>query len=250
MTTVVVNKTAAAQFWPGQDAIGKRVRGVGSGAESRPWSTVKGIVSDVRQAGLRERPQALIYFPINPSGDRGPRAMTYVVRGPHVHAQADAVRQAVWGLNPDLPVAAIQTMENVVERSVTQFSFTMLTLAIAAGIALVLGAIGLFGVLSYAVTLRTREIGVRIALGARPAVVKRGILANAAVITATGLVIGAIGAAVLTRFLGGLLYETKPLDAPTFVGMAGLLFAVGLVAAYLPARKAASVSPLEAMRTE
>jgi putative ABC transport system permease protein len=250
VTTIVVNKTAAAQFWPGQDAIGKRVRGAGSGPDPRPWYTVKGIVADVRQAGLRERPQALVYFPINPSGDRGPRGMTYVVRGPQVHAQADAVRQAVWGLNPDLPVAAIRTMEDVVERSVTQFSFTMLTLAIAAGIALVLGAIGLYGVLSYAVTLRTREIGVRIALGARPAVVKRGILANAAAITATGLVIGAVGAAALTRFLGGLLYETKPIDAPTFAGMAGLLFAVALVAAYLPARKAASVSPLEAMRTE
>jgi ABC-type antimicrobial peptide transport system permease subunit len=176
--------------------------------------------------------------------------MTYVVRGPHVGVQADAVRQAVWGLNPDLPVAAIRTMEDVVERSVTQFSFTMLTLAIAAGIALALGAIGLYGVLSYAVTLRTREIGVRIALGARPAVVKRGILANAALITAAGLLIGGLGAAALTQFLGGLLYETKPLDAPTFAGMAALLFAVGLIAAYLPARKAASVSPLEAMKTE
>jgi len=250
VTTIVVNKTAAAQFWPGQDAIGKRLRASGSGSAPRSWYTVKGIVADVRQAGLRERPQALIYFPINPAGDRGPRALTYVVRGPRVHAQADAVRQAVWGLNPDLPIAAIRTMDDVVERSVTQFSFTMLTLAIAAGIALALGAIGLYGVLSYAVTLRTREIGVRLALGARPAVVKRGILANAAVITATGLIIGALGAAALTRFLGGLLYETKPLDAPTFAGMAGLLFAVGLLAAYLPARKAASVSPLEAMRIE
>jgi predicted permease len=250
VTTIAVNKTAAAQFWPGQDAIGKRLRAVGSGSDPRPWYTVKAIVADVRQAGLRERPQALIYFPINPAGDRGPRALTYVVRGPRVHAQADAMRQAVWGLNPDLPVAALQTMEDVVERSVTQFSFTMLTLAIAAGIALVLGAIGLYGVLSYAVTLRTREIGVRLALGARPAVVQRGVLANAAAITATGLVVGALGAAALTRFLGGLLYETRPLDAPTFAGMAGLLFAVGLVAAYLPARKAASVSPLEAMRTE
>jgi predicted permease len=250
VTTIVVNKTAAAQFWPGQEALGKRLRSVGSGPDPRPWYTVKGIVADVRQAGLRERPQALIYFPINPVGDRGPRALSYVVRGPRVHAQADAVRQAVWGLNPDLPLAAIQTMEDVVERSVTQFSFTMLTLAIAAAIALALGAIGLYGVLSYAVTLRTREIGVRLALGARPAVVKRGILANAAVITATGLVIGALGAAGLTRFLGGLLYETRPLDVPTFAGMAGLLFAVGLLAAYLPARKAASVSPLEAMRTE
>ena len=144
--------------------------------------------------------------------------MTYVVRGSRVHAQADAVRQAVWGLNPDLPVAAIQTMQDVVERSVTQFSFTMLTLAIAAGIARAWRDRALRG--PRMVTLRTREIGVRMALGARPAVVKRRILANAAAITATGLVIGALGAAVLTQFLGGLLYETKPIDALTFAGMA------------------------------
>ena len=182
--TIIVNKAAAAQFWPGQDAIGKRLRGVGDATEPRPWFTVKGIVGNVRQDGLREPPKPLIYFPINPAGDRAPRAFSYVVRGPLVHTQADAVRRAVWGLNADLPVAALRTMDDVVERSVTQFSFTMLTLAIAAGIALLLGAIGLYGVLSYAVTLRTREIGVRMALGAPPLVVKRGILAHAAGITA------------------------------------------------------------------
>ena len=115
---------------------------------------------------------------------------------------------------------------------------------------LLLGAIGLYGVLSYAVSLRTREIGVRLALGAPPSRVKRGILANAAAITGIGLAIGALGAAALSRFLSGLLYETKPLDLPTFAAMSALLFAVGLVAAYLPARKAASVSPMEAMRGE
>jgi predicted permease len=250
VNTVVINKAAAAQFWPGQDAIGKRLRSASGATDNRPWYTVKGIVANVRQSGLREPPKPLLYFPINPADDRAPRAFSYVVRGPLVHTQADAVRQAVWGLNADLPVAALRTMDDVVERSVTQFSFTMLTLAIAAGIALLLGAIGLYGVLSYAVTLRTREIGVRMALGAPPFVVKRGILAHAAGITAVGLAIGALGAAGLTRFLGGLLYETKPLDVPTFAGMSALLFAVGLIAAYLPARKAAGVSPLEAMRGE
>ena len=251
VTTIIVNRAAAAQYWPGQDAIGKRVRGAGSsGPETRPWYTVKGIVGDVRQESLREPPRAMFYFPINPAGDRAPRAVSYAVRGPRVGAQADAVRQAVWRLNGDLPVASLRTMDEVIERSVTQFSFTMLTLGIAAAIALVLGAVGLYGVLSYAVTLRTREIGVRLALGAPPSRVKRGILANAAAITGVGLLLGALGAAGLTRFLGGLLFETKPLDLPTFAGMSALLFAVGLLAAYLPARKAASVSPLEAMRTE
>ena len=224
------------------------MRGAGSSDEARPWYTVKGVVANVRHEGLREPPRPLIYFPLNGTGDHAPRAFSYVVRGPRVRTQADAVRQAVWALNPDLPVASVQMMDEVVERSVTQFTFTMLTLGIAAGIALVLGAIGLDGVLSHAVSLRTREIGVRIALGAPPSRVKRGVIANAAAITAVGLVVGALGAAGLTRFLEGLLYETRPLDAATFTSMSALLFAVGLIAAYLPARKAASVSPMEAMR--
>jgi putative ABC transport system permease protein len=248
--TVIVNKAAAGQYWPGQDPIGKRLRGVGSGPDERPWYIVKGVVADVRHEGLRTAPRPLIYFPLTATGDRAPRAFSYVVRGSRVQSQTDAIRQAVWGLNPDLPVASVQMMTEVVERSVTQFTFTMLTLGIAAAVALLLGAIGLYGVLSYAVSLRTREIGVRLALGAPPSRVKRAIIGNAAAITGIGLVVGALGAAGLTRFLGGLLYETKPLDVTTFVTMSALLFTVGLLASYLPARKAASVSPMEAMRGE
>jgi putative ABC transport system permease protein len=250
--TVLINKAAADQYWPGQDAIGRRLRGAGRDATGQPlpWYLVKGVVASVRHEGLRETPRPLVYFPVNAGRIDPPRAFSYVLRGPNVHAQADAVRQAVWSINPDLPVASVQTMDDAIQRSMTQFSFTMLTLGIAAAIALVLGAIGLYGVLSYAVSLRTREIGVRIALGAAPARVKWGVIGNAARITAIGLVIGALGAAGLTRFLQGLLYETRPLEVSTFLGMSGLLFLVGLLAAYLPARKAASVSPMEAMRTE
>jgi predicted permease len=244
---VLVNKAAADQYWPGQDPIGKRVRPTGS-EQDRPWFVVKGVVGNVRHDGLREPPRALIYFPLNPSGDRAPRAFSYVIRGSSVRTQADTVRQTVWKMNPDLPVASVQTMDDAIERSVTQFTFTMLTLGIAAGIALVLGAVGLYGVLAYAVSLRTREIGVRMALGAQPSRVRRDVMADAAVVTGIGLTIGALGAAGLTRFLRGLLYETPPLDVVTFAAMAGVLFGVALLAAYLPARKAASVSPMEAMR--
>jgi predicted permease len=248
---IIVNKAAADQYWPGQDPIGKRLRGAGAAApEQRPWYVIKGVVATVRHEGLRAAPRALIYFPLNAGNDGLPRAFSFVVRGPNVLAQADAVRRAVWSLNPDLPVASVRTMDEVVRRSVTQFSFTMLTLAVAAAIALMLGAIGLYGVLSYAVSLRTREIGVRMALGAPPARLKGSVMGNAAAITGIGLVVGAIGAVGLTRFLGGLLYETPPLDVTTFLGMSALLFAVGLVASYLPARRAASVSPMEAMRGE
>jgi putative ABC transport system permease protein len=248
--TILVNKALANQYWPGQDPIGKRLRAAGRDApDRRPWYTVKGVVADVRHEGLREPPRPLIYFPVN-RRDGVPRALSYVLRSPRGPAHADAARRAVWGLNSELPVASVQMMDEVVAQSVTEFTFTMLTLGIAAGIAMLLGAIGLYGVLSYAVSLRTREIGVRIALGAPPARVRRGILASAAAMTGIGLAIGAIGAAGLTRFLGGLLYETKPLDLVTFAAMAVLLFLVGLFAAYLPARNAAAVSPMEAMRTE
>jgi predicted permease len=250
--TIIVNKAAADLYWPGQDAIGKRVRGAGRDdrGQPMPWYVVKGVVANVRHEGLRQPPRALLYFPINAGRLDPPRAFTYVLRGPNVQAQANAARQAVWALNPDLPIAAMRTMDEAVQQSMTQFSFTMLTLAIAAAIALVLGAIGLYGVLSYAVSLRTREIGVRIALGADPARVKRGVMASAATTTLIGLAIGALGAVGVTRFLRELLYETQPLDLSTFAGMSALLFLVGLLASYLPARKAASVSPIEAMRTE
>jgi predicted permease len=249
--TIIVNQAAAELYWPGQDPVGRRVRAAGAGpAEERPWFVVKGVVANVRHEGLRRPPRALIYFPLNPAGDRAPRAFSYVLRGPRTGDQADAVRRAVWALNPDLPVAAIRTMDDVIERSVVEFTFTMLTLGIAAGVALVLGAVGLYGVLSYAVSLRTREIGVRVALGATPSRIKRGVIAGAAAITGIGLVVGSVAAAALTRLLQGLLYETGPLDLATFSVMAGLLAGVGLLAAYLPARRAAAVSPMEAMRTE
>ena len=247
VTNIIVNKAAAEKYWPGQDPIGKRLRGARS---DDGWSVVKGVVADVRYEGVRAAPRPMIYFPLNASVNRAPRTLTYVVRGPNVGRQADLLRQAVWSLNPDLPLAAVRSMDEVVQQSMVQFTFTMFALALAATITLLLGAIGLYGVLSYAVSLRTREIGVRLALGAPPADVKRGILLNAAAIMSVGLVAGALAAAWLTRYLRGQLYETPPLDPVTFVGMAGVLFVVGLLAAYLPARKAASVSPMEAMRTE
>jgi len=248
---VIVNQAVADQYWPGEDPIGKQLRmHNGDPASQLPWSTVVGVISSIRQSNLRDRPKPMVYFPINDDERNAPRAVSYVIRGPQAHARADAVRQAVWSIDPGLPLAAVQTMESIVERSVVQFSFTMLTLAIAAGIALALGAIGLYGVLSYAVSLRTREIGVRLALGAPAGLVMRSIVVNGAAIATLGLAIGLLGAFGVTRFLAGLLYETTPLDAATFAGMSALLFVVALLASYLPARKAASVSPLEAMRTE
>jgi len=249
--TAIINQVVADQYWPGQDPIGKELRQFNGDPKSQQeWSTVIGVAKPIRQGGLRDQLRPIVYFPLNVGDGNSPRAMNYVIRGPQADAQADAIRQAVWSIYPDLPLAAVQTMTTIVEQSVVQFSFTMLTLGIAAGIALVLGAVGLYGVLSYAVSLRTREIGVRMALGAPPARVMRSVVTSGVTIAGLGLVLGLAGAAGLTRFLRGMLYETKPLDVATFAAMAGLLLLVALVASYLPARRAASVSPVEAMREE
>jgi ABC-type antimicrobial peptide transport system permease subunit len=141
-------------------------------------------------------------------------------------------------------------MQSIVDASLVQFTFTMFTLGIAATMALLLGSIGLYGILSYAVTLRTREIGVRLALGATPSVVMRSVVANGAVLAAIGLIIGLGAAAGLTTVMQGLLFETEPLDPMTFVTMSLVLLAVALCAAYIPARRAAKVSPLETMKSQ
>jgi predicted permease len=249
--TVIINQVVADQYWPGQDPIGKELRQFNGDPKTQQiWSTVVGVVKPVRQGGLRDQLRPIVYFPLNEGDENTPRAFSYVIRGPQAEGQADAIRQAVWSIDPDLPLAAVQTMGTIVEQSVVQFSFTMLTLGIAAGIALVLGAVGLYGVLSYAVSLRTREIGVRMALGAPPAQVMRSVVRSGITIASLGLILGLAGAAGVTRFLRGLLHETAPLDVATFAGMAALLLVVALVASYLPARRAASVSPLEAMREE
>jgi ABC-type antimicrobial peptide transport system permease subunit len=141
-------------------------------------------------------------------------------------------------------------MQEIVDRSIVEFTFTMLTLCIAAAMALLLGAIGLYGVLSYAVSLRTREIGVRLALGAPTSRVIRNVVVNGATIALIGLVLGVAGAIALTRYLGDLLYDTAPLDPSTFIVMSAVLLLVAVFASFLPARRAAAVSPLEAMKTE
>ena len=220
--SVIVNEAAAAQYWPGEDPIGKELRQHNGDPKAQlPWSRVVGVVRSIRQNNLRDQPRPLIYFPLN-EGDRNPaRSLSYVIRGPQALASGEAIRRTVLALDPDMPLTSLESLAAVLERSVVQFSFTMLTLAIAAGIALLLGAIGLYGVLSYAVSLRTREIGVRLALGAQTSAVMRSVVANGAAIVAIGLVIGLAGAALATRLLGGLLYDTAPLDLATFVDHAG-----------------------------
>ena len=249
---IVVSKPLVDHFWPDQNVIGKRIRFAGD-TTATAWNQIVGVIEGVRDRGLREDPSETIYFPIVNAREENvwvTRNLTYTVRGRNVAGLTSAIRTQVWEMNPNLPIARMETMKEIVSDSVVQLSFTMLALGIAALMALLLGAIGLYGVLSYVVSQRRQEIGVRMALGAPPGTVLKMVVVSGARIAGIGLCVGLLGSIALTRLLQGLLYGTEPLDPLTFGAMSLVLFVVGLLASYLPARRAAAVDPMESLRME
>jgi predicted lysophospholipase L1 biosynthesis ABC-type transport system permease subunit len=238
----------ADQFWP-EGPLGRRLRQTG---DTINWFTVVGVVAPVVQESVREEPRPMVYYPmLAPDGRLGDiRGASYVVEATSPLALAPTVREAVWELDPDLPVADMTTMDEIVSASVMELSFTMFTLGMAALLALVLGAVGLYGVLSYSVAQRTQEIGVRMALGAQASQVLGMVVREGARTQLVGLFIGLVGAAALTRVLQGLLFGVEALDPLTFVATSAVLLGAGLLAAYLPARRAARLDPVASMRAE
>ena len=253
---IVVSAALAERFWPGKSALGRRIV-QGLKQKENEWSTIVGVVGSVRDEGLQEKPFEAIYYPLRriiPIGEEAewvPRNFTLVVKveGEPMDAAA-AVREAVWGLDRNLPLAQVRTMEEVLERSTARTSFTMLLLLVAAAMAVLLGAVGNYGVISYVVSQRTREIGVRMALGAARGDVAGLVLRQGLWMALGGVAIGLVGAFALTRLLRALLFEVSPTDPATFGAVSVVLVAVALLASYLPARRAASVDPLEAIRYE
>ncbi len=245
---VVISKTAANMLWPGKDPVGRRLQQNGDSA----WHTVIGVVEDVMQSGFRDTPQPLVYFPLVGPTPKAWRISSpaYVVKTPRADAIASDVRALVRQVAPTAPMYRVFTMAELAKDSMVQLSFTMLTLAIASTLALVLGAVGLYGVLSYVVAQRTREIGVRMALGAEAARVRRMVVAQGARVVAVGVVIGVAVALGSTRALGKLLFGVQAVDTATFVGMSASMIAVGLLASYIPARRASKVDPIESLRGE
>lgn len=212
-----------------------------------------GVVESTRDHGLSKDPIEVVYHPlVGPHLEQGWTApnLTYVVRARNPLALMGAVRAAVKAADPSLPLAGIQTMEDVMADSIVRLTFTALALGVAALMALILGAIGLYGVLSWVVTQRTREIGVRMALGAQTRQVIGMVMASGAKLAGLGLVLGMAGAGALTRLLQGLLFGTEPLDPLAFFGTSLLFLAVGLLASWVPARRAASVDPVQSMRLD
>ena len=232
----------------GGDALGERIS---LGGDST-WMEVVGVVGDVRAFGLKEEIRPMAYMSMSSGAtELDLQLMVLTVRAAgEPMAVLPGVRAAVQRVAPDVPLTVTRTMDEVVSRSMADTSFTMAILTIAALVALLLGAIGLYGVISYVVSQRTREIGVRVALGALPAKVSGMLVRQGVAVVLVGLVVGLAGAFALTRLMEGVLFEVSARDPWVFGTVVVVLLAVGVLASWLPARRAARISPLEALRAE
>ena len=248
-SNVIVSRAAALKLWPKENALGRQIRRVGS---TMPPFTVVGVVDDVKQDDWREEGEAVIYLPLTgPTPTAwGMGSPAYAVKSSRAASLGPVVRDLVRQIAPEAPVYREHTMEFLAHRSMVQLSFTTLTLGVVSALALILGALGLYGVLSYVVAQRTREIGVRMALGATSRVVRRQVVSDGAAIVLVGIVIGVGAALACARFLGTLLYDVRATDPIVFGAMSLAMLGIGLLASYMPARRASSVNPIESLRTD
>ncbi len=249
---VIVSRSLASAYWPGESALAKGLRRGGAPEEEgQQWSRIVGVVDDVHEIALHEDPPEMVYYPIAPGGGQDvPAAMRYAVRAPNAASLGAAVREVARGLDPALPIADVETLETLVGRARGERAFVMILLVVAAGLALLLGSVGLYGVVSYMVAQRRREIAIRMAVGAQVADVRRLVLTEAGGLALIGTVLGVATAVALTRRLQALLFETSPLDPAVFLGVSTLLVGVCLLASWLPARRAARIDPMTALRAE
>ncbi len=245
---ILINHAMAEKFWKGKSPIGKRLHEGPVG----PWSTIVGVVGDVRNNSLAEAPAPNIYFPalMLDTANFEPN-MSFVIRtAGEPTAVMPAVREVMHSLDPSLALFQVQAMRDVVRASTARTSFTMLLLGIASTIALILGAIGVYGVISYMVSLRTREIGIRMALGAQRGEVSAMIARDGITLAAVGAIVGLVAAMLVTRSLRALLFDVSPTDPLTLGGVTLVLVVVAAIASWLPARRASRVDPLAALRAE
>ena len=248
MKVALINQTMAEQLWPNQDPLGKRIRFPDNDQNPLRWRTIVGVVSDVSQYALDQKPPMQIYLP----HEQFPTSFNTIVVKTAGKPQEmfAAVRSAILSVDGEQAVYNVATLEELQSNSIVLRSFFMLLLITFAVLALMLAVVGIYGVMSYAVTQRTQEIGIRMALGAGAGDVLKLILRNGLALTAGGVVIGLVGAFVLTRLLSVLLFGVRPTDALTFTTVSLALITAALVACYLPARRAAKVDPLVALRYE
>jgi predicted permease len=252
---VMVSENLARELWGSPaSAVGKRVRTT----DLAPWREVIGVAQDVHSKGVQEAAPATVYWPALlelpylPVQLSAIRAPAFVIRSSRAGTQAfvDEVQKAVWSVNAAVPVAEVQTLQAIYVGSMARTSFTLVMLALAGSMALILGVVGIYGVISYAVSQRRREIGIRLALGARPSELKRMFVRNGLTLAAIGVAAGMIAATGVTRLMASVLFGTNYLDPMTYVSVAVFLAVAAALASYFPARRASAVDPIEVLKTE
>jgi putative ABC transport system permease protein len=245
--TVIINQTMARTFWPGQDPLGRRIQP----GMSEPWCTIVGVVDDVKNAGLDRPTGTEIYLPYRQTQGSGNRNMYVVLRARgDSRSLSGAVRQEMNTIDPSLPLSQIRLMDDVMSAAQSRPRFLTLLLALFSGVALAIATIGIYGVISYSVQRRSREFGLRMALGAQPSDVLSLVMKQGAGLALIGIVVGLVAAFALTRLMTTLLFGVTPTDLPTFGIVTAILTVVALAASYIPARRATKVDPIQTLRYE
>jgi predicted permease len=250
----VISENMAREMW-GEPAaaLGKRIKS----APVDTWREIVGVVGDVYDNGVHQKAPTIVYWPTMMVKFWGnerfvARSLTFVLRSDSAGTEAflTQIRQAVWSVNNGLPLALVRTLQDVYDRSLARTTFVLVMLAIAGTMALLLGIIGIYGVIAYSVSQRTREIGIRMALGVEQRDVRKMFLRHGFVLSASGIAAGLGVAAALMRLMTSMLFQVSPLDVSTYVSVSVVLLAAAMAASYVPARRAAALNPVEALRAE
>jgi len=246
----IVNETFVRQLLPGQNPIGRRINWARAD-DPNDWMTIVGVVGDVKHSGLNQPVDPALYSPFSQNDEAWRKWMTLVMRTRLPEARlVEDVKKQVWSLDNQIPISDIQSMDDLLAVSVAQQRFYMLLLGSFAALAVALAGVGIYGMVAYRVNQRTHEIGVYMALGAQQCDVLRLVMADGVRLALLGIVLGLAGALALTRVMVSLLFDVKPTDPATLIGVAMLLAVIAMLACYIPARRALSIHPMTALRGE